>query len=109
MKASCFAAAAAVIALALPAVADEVIRGYVTQIEVNSATNEVRIWLAHEKGVKGRGDLPLDPADPMLRYKLDLARDSLKLRLPMKVALNARGMVASLILRVYPSSKQRSN
>jgi hypothetical protein len=87
--------------------ASETIRGYVTQIAIGQ--DGIRVWIAPEKGVKGRGDVIFDSADPMARYKVDLARDSLKRRLPVKVYLNERGIVTSFVLRVYPSTKQKGD
>jgi hypothetical protein len=90
-----------------PASAGETIRGYVTQIAIGQ--DGIRVWIAPEKGVKGRGDVVFDSADPMARYKVDLARDSIKRRLPVKVHLNERGIVTSFVLRVYPSTKQKGD
>ena len=112
MNRRCFASGSLLLALslaaALPAAAQEApIRGYVTQIEANSAANELRIWVAPEKGSKGLVELSLDMADPLLIHKLTLARDSLKRRLPVKILLNAKGQVSSFFLRYYPSKRQR--
>ncbi len=94
--------------LAAPAAADTM-RGYVTQIEINSAVNEVKIWVAPEKGIKGPRDVQLDVQDTWLKHKLALARDSLLKRLPVKLQVNDKGIVTSFALRYYPSSRQLSD
>src|SRR5438067_12535350 len=106
MKSFFCAAALAAMLAASPARAEETLRGYVTQIEVNSATSEVRIWLAPEKGMKGMKAVEIDASDPLLRFKIDLARDSLTKRFPIKVRVNDRNLATAVVLRVYPSSKQ---
>ena len=93
------------VALAAPSFAGETLRGYVTQIA--AGRDGVRVWVAPEKGIKGRGDVLFDVADPLVKYMVALARDSLKLRLPVKVKLSAEGVVQSFVLRVYPSKKQK--
>jgi hypothetical protein len=106
MKLLHVAGAVTALTIALPVSAEEIIRGYVTQIEVNSAVKEIRVWVAPERRMKGSRDLLLDPADPMLRHQIELARVALDRRLPVKLHLDANRKIASFILRRYPSTRQ---
>jgi hypothetical protein len=83
-----------------------ILRGYVTQLEVSSAGNLVRLWVAPEKGQKGSRDVTLEPTDIFFQHKLALARDAIKAKLPVKLFLSDTGTVIAFALRLYPSTKQ---
>jgi hypothetical protein len=107
MKRSYVAVAALAAVLAAPAAhADETIRGYVTQVEVNAASKEIRVWVAPERKMKGSRDLQLDVSDPFVAHILAMARDALARRLPVKVRLSEKRVISSFFLRRYPSRRQ---